>query len=469
MLPGDIIPLQNLSLLQTPPRPLACSTTNFFKKMNSKTRKGFSFGNFLRIPLEHPILFIVIIFFIKGIDRITSADLYAEEATVFLQQALTNPVSTLFSPYGGYFHTLPRIVAITSTFLPLEATPYFFNIVCFLIAGLVFSTITNDEYQWLIHKKNHRILVALLFCMLPGLPEIAGNLTNLHWILLLWLGLLGIKDLSYRYTSFEYLIILTIFSEGACIIFLPLFVARVIAHMKDREKSLLIQEFFVIAAIILSSTINYFVKVDESSLQPGLIHFVLWVTSIFKFVVLFPILGGSLVFAVAKNHILLLLLPLAIISMMVLGYHRQFERRHLLFFIFLLCGSMMTPLIAMARIPSIPFLMNHGNFNMSWYDHRYSFFGPAIGYLLWFFAGQFLLLKGKNISTYLFCIIFIVAVAGSWNRYFIHAYGKRHDWSQKTKKISSCLKTGHPREVLVCIYPEGWIMEIRAKEKSHVK
>lgn len=111
-------------------------------------------------------------------------------------------------------------------------------------------------------------MVALLFCMLPGLPEIAGNLTNLHWILLLWLGLLGIKDLPYRYTPLEYLmILLTIFSEGACIIFLPLFVARIIFHLKDHAKALLTQEQYVISLIILSSAINYFVKVDQSSIK----------------------------------------------------------------------------------------------------------------------------------------------------------------------------------------------------------
>ncbi len=416
--------------------------------------------------LEHPVPIVVLIFFLKGFDRIIHADLYAEEATVFLLQALTHPFSALFHPYTGYFHTLPRIIALTGAFLPLGMIPYFFNIVCFVIAGLVFSVIISDDYRWLIPGKGHRFLIALFFCMLPGLPEIAGNLTNLHWILLLWLGLLGIRDLSSRNGWLEYVIIfLVVFSGGANVIFLPLFLTRLAFHLRDRRRVLFLQECYVIALIFLSMAIDYFLKTDQSLIQIGIDHGIVFVTYFTKFVMLFPVMGDAAVLAVAGNKVVFVTLTVVVFFLMAWIYYGHFDQKHLVFFMFLFGGSLLAPLIAMARTASIPFLLTQADYSM-WYSHRYAFFGPALGYLLWSFVGQYLRWKKRDVSKYLFSFLLVVSIAGSWHRFFIHPYGVRHDWSRKTEKISSCLKTGHPRKVYVNVYPRGWLMKITTPVKS---
>jgi hypothetical protein len=435
--------------------------------MEGKAQPRLLFRNAYQKVIERPVPFIVLFFFLLGIGRIIGADFYAEEGSIFLPQAFSHSFSSLLIPYAGYFHTLPRIIALAGTFLPLATIPYFFTITCFLIAGLVFSSITSDDYNWLIHKRSHRVLLALFFCLAPGLREIAGNLTNLHWILLLLLGLLSIKDLSSRYSYFDYIMIfLSIFSEGASLIFLPVFILRFAFHLKDRDKHVLLQDAYPILLLVISVALNFSVRVKATNVDLGVIQVVLYFEYLLRFIVMFPLVGDAGVSLLAKQLFPLIFCSTLVLGLMTLVYYRKFRKEHLLFLIFLACGLTLIPLISMARAENVSFIQTQASFTKYWYSHRYSFFCPILGWFLWVFVGQYACWRGKNISKKIFLLIAVIAVLGSWHRIIIHSYGTRHDWKKKVAKIESCLKKGHPSIVLVNIYPKGWLMKITPQNVS---
>ena len=79
-----------------------------------------------------------------------------------------------------------------------------------------------------------------MFCLLPGLTEMTGNLCNLTWILFCWLALVGLKDPSVPLTWIEVgLSVLVTLSIGTAILLVPLFLWRlVVIEGQDLHESL---------------------------------------------------------------------------------------------------------------------------------------------------------------------------------------------------------------------------------------
>lgn len=150
---------------------------------------------------------------------------------------------------------------------------------------------------------------------------------------------------------------------------------------------------------------------------------------------------------------------------MVHIYYKNFSINHLLFFVFILCGSTFAPLIVLARPIFYPSIINLWNFDMSWYLSRYSLFAPILGFMLWIFVWQYY--KPKVIKRYILIILLVITLTTSYYRFPLLAYGYNQDWIKKSNLIKSCLKTGCPKNVIISIYPEGWIMPIESKKISN--
>ncbi|MFT4211425.1 MAG: hypothetical protein QM626_06085 [Microbacterium sp.] len=109
--------------------------------------------------------------------------IWADDAQPFLSEAWANgPWASVFTPYAGYLHVVPRIVtALTVQFLPLDLAAFGLAagscIVAGITAGLVFVC-SGAVLPW----APARVAVALITVMAPLLPvQVLGNPTNLHW------------------------------------------------------------------------------------------------------------------------------------------------------------------------------------------------------------------------------------------------------------------------------------------------
>ncbi len=127
------------------------------------------------IPLLLIVLFVVAY---KSNDAISNPQFWAEDALVFFQEQFGKALPQLFSPYAGYLHTLPRIIAWVATAVPATHAPLVYNASAVLISGASIAFVCRRLRAWLPPW-----FTALTFLAVPTNGEIFGSLTNVHWFL----------------------------------------------------------------------------------------------------------------------------------------------------------------------------------------------------------------------------------------------------------------------------------------------
>ncbi|MFD2406002.1 hypothetical protein ACFSVK_09870 [Azorhizophilus paspali] len=117
----------------------------------------------------------------KGLPGVENT-LWAEDGSIFLNQALSLGIGSIFEPYAGYLHLWPRLFAFLASVLGLASAPLvmFMGWVLgyFLMASLVVTRL-------------HAQGVSLPFCFLgvilvglqPSTSETFFNVTNAQWYL----------------------------------------------------------------------------------------------------------------------------------------------------------------------------------------------------------------------------------------------------------------------------------------------
>ncbi|MFN6436774.1 MAG: hypothetical protein RMY35_007675 [Nostoc sp. DedSLP01] len=130
----------------------------------------------------------------KRPDAILNPQFWAEDGTVFYAQAYNNGIiNSLFSPYAGYLHAVPRLTAAFSMLFPLKFAPLIFNLIAIVIQILPVTFLISSRFSKLIPNINYRICLAFLYLALPGCYEVHANITNTQWrvALLIFMGLIG--------------------------------------------------------------------------------------------------------------------------------------------------------------------------------------------------------------------------------------------------------------------------------------
>jgi hypothetical protein len=108
--------------------------------------------------------------------------LWAEDGTVFLQQALDGPfLQTLGTPYAGYLHVVPRLLAEPATwFAPGAATPIL--AICAALTASLLAAFVWVASRSVFTTRPVRALVVVLFLFAtPATFEFVGTIANLHW------------------------------------------------------------------------------------------------------------------------------------------------------------------------------------------------------------------------------------------------------------------------------------------------
>ena len=114
-------------------------------------------------------------------DRFLRPQFWAEDGAVFFREAHLLGIASLVTPYNGYFHTAPRLVAlaaehlVAARFAPLL---YFLASLTVIWLVVVLLHLPRLGLRW-------PILPSMTLVAAPVLGEVYLNLTNVLWILLL--------------------------------------------------------------------------------------------------------------------------------------------------------------------------------------------------------------------------------------------------------------------------------------------
>ncbi|MDL9978798.1 hypothetical protein [Microbacterium candidum] len=111
--------------------------------------------------------------------------LWAEDGTLFLQSAAGHAQwTTLFAPYAGYLHLVPRLEAITTVDLvPVQWWALSMTALSCAVAGLV-AVVVFVASRDLLPGIAPRLVVSGLTVLTPLLPrEVLGNAANVHTLL----------------------------------------------------------------------------------------------------------------------------------------------------------------------------------------------------------------------------------------------------------------------------------------------
>lgn len=126
---------------------------------------------------------LALLLFLRKPSALTTPQLWAEDGSIFLVQAEQLGAQAFTTPYMGYLHTLPRIVAwIAPKALGPEWWPLLYNGVAFLIWLLVLTQLFSPRLElpgkpWL----------ALAPLVVPHSGEVMFTITNVQWITALFL------------------------------------------------------------------------------------------------------------------------------------------------------------------------------------------------------------------------------------------------------------------------------------------
>lgn len=133
------------------------------------------------------IFFVVLIgLLFRRYDGFTRPQIYAEDGPVFLEQFMELGIKSLWTPYAGYLHTMPRLIALLFGYLGVDLLyipicyDYSYFVLCLLVAWEIWR---GASYMNIKHK----VFYATIFLFIPVGPEMFMNITNSIWVTSLYL------------------------------------------------------------------------------------------------------------------------------------------------------------------------------------------------------------------------------------------------------------------------------------------
>jgi hypothetical protein len=125
---------------------------------------------------------------------ITRPGLYAEDGDVFLLDSLLRGAGSVFHPYNGYIHLVPRLGALAATALPIGWTPIVYVLESAVIAVAACSMVTADRLGHLIPSRGKRLWLFVMLLLIPRLTETHLALNSTLWYCGIALLLIGLSD-----------------------------------------------------------------------------------------------------------------------------------------------------------------------------------------------------------------------------------------------------------------------------------
>lgn len=147
---------------------------------------------------------------------------YAEDGTVFLADAYSkSTLDAIATPYAGYLHVVPRLLAELVSTLPVSAAAAGLAVCAALVTGLLalvvyYASGTALTSPWA------RVLASAVVVLVPvGQEEIPNSIANLHWPMLYTLFWVLLWEPRSKWVRAP-IVLLIVLSDILTVIFLPL-------------------------------------------------------------------------------------------------------------------------------------------------------------------------------------------------------------------------------------------------------
>ena len=417
-------------------------------------------GHLMRLAqAPQSVAFAVCLFVVLTRSRVQllAPDIWAEDGAVFLADAFSRSWSSLFAPYAGYFHAAPRLVAaVVAKAIPLAYIPIAVTLTSAVAYAGAASQVASRGYEGLVGHSAARIAMAVALCFVPGLDEIVGNLTNVHWILFVWSALILLSSPAALRPWQLAIVGLTALSAGESVLLIPLALARTWAAWREHSKV----AFAGVATALLSL----------GAIANGLAHtgeqtesFIGWgtaarafETSFVKMQLVEPLLGRYLTKTVSASTVFEPIASAACLGLLAACAWRSRAKDLRLFWLFQ-ATAMLLPVMVWAVRPGMAAIF--ADSIPPFWAARHSFVPGFVGAFLWFVVVA-RASDARKWSALLLGLVLILHVTLD-----LHKVGWQlkacdnadlSSWSYRSTNFGEALRRRVPARV--AIQPKGWEM-----------
>lgn len=174
---------------------------------------------------------------LDGLPYFPGKYLWAEDGSVFINQAQTFGLASLWMPYNGYLHVYPRLIAILANNFALINRPVITSTGWFLAYIFMFFVLIRRAYNFGLGFLPILLLV-ILVSLQPHNGENFFNITNSQWMLgagLSFLVLTSANDTSRLSPAKLIVLILLGLTGPFSIILIPALFLKAIAYKDIRQ------------------------------------------------------------------------------------------------------------------------------------------------------------------------------------------------------------------------------------------
>jgi hypothetical protein len=152
-------------------------------------------------------------------EALTKPQFWAEDGVIFFQQCFQTGARSIFTPYAGYLHAIPRVIALLTIndvsyqYMPLgynlASLILFLGLVCFIWWRTGFDPFT-------------KFFMTLALSLVPVGSEMVLCLTNVQWYTNLLIPLFFLVGYNRKYAVFDGIILFLVGLSGPfSLVFLP--------------------------------------------------------------------------------------------------------------------------------------------------------------------------------------------------------------------------------------------------------
>ncbi len=132
-----------------------------------------------------PLARVVLLLFVSTAFRLPATFRYpsfwAEDGTVFFKQSVEIGPAALLRSFDGSYHTVPRLIVLSSSFLPVALAPALYALGAGLVSSACLALFARPGFRWLVPDDRVRVLLCWLFSLVPGTNESFFALCTLNY------------------------------------------------------------------------------------------------------------------------------------------------------------------------------------------------------------------------------------------------------------------------------------------------
>lgn len=179
------------------------------------------------------VLFLILI--LRRPDALLNPQPWAEDAVIFISGGMYYSYNSLFIPFAGYFHTIPRIVTLFALHFGPGNAPLIMNLSAIVLSVYCVGIIFDEKFRFLIRNDGLRFLLPIIIIALP-IKEIYLNITHIQFFLTFYLTLWTMEkmNISEKISTFDVILpYLALLTCPMSFVLLPAFVFILFRKYRD--------------------------------------------------------------------------------------------------------------------------------------------------------------------------------------------------------------------------------------------